>query len=473
MNVMEWVYEEYSGGKSLGVKELGTQDLTADLKSGKQKVCVVGLGRIGLPIACLFAEGGAKVIGVDTNLQQVKLIAEGTAPFTETGLQTLLKRVVREGKLTATSNLKEAASQCSVVVVAAPTSVDRRKKPDYSAVEKVCRTLGQSLRKGSLIIFESTIAPGFTEAVAREILEKHSGLKAGGDFGLAYSPIRAAAGQVLQDLKGYPRIVGGLDKASLEAACAALSLMVKGGFIKMDSIRAAEAAKVFENVYRDVNIALANNLALFCEHSGLDYKQVSEASNTQPFCKLHRVGIVGGKCIPVNPCFLIQAAEDVGLDAQLVKLARKINEGVAKHVVSTAVKLAKKCRKGSKRIAVLILGASFKANVKEDHLSTSWVLSEKLKKKGAYVMVYDPLYTRDEMEEMGYSPVNLEGALEKADCIIVTVGHDVFRELKPKLLAKLSLHGKTAILDCSGYNLFTPKDSTEHVTCVALGIGKT
>ncbi len=457
----------------MGVTEFGAQDLIADLKSGKQKVCVVGLGRIGLPIACLFAGGGAHVTGVDTNLQQVKLIAEGTAPFTETGLQTLLERVVREGKLTATSNLKEAASQCSVVVLSVPTNVDSRKRPDYSAVEKVCKTLGAGLRKGSLIIFESTIAPGFTETVAKGILEKHSGLKAGEDFGLAYSPIRAAAGQVLKDLEGYPRIVGGLNKASLEAACAALSLMVKGRFVKMDSMRAAEAAKVFENVYRDVNIGLANTLAQFCEYSGLDYKQISDASNTQPFCNLHRAGIVGGKCIPINPYFLIQAAEEIGFDAHLVELARKINENVAKYVASTAMKHAKKCRKGAKRIAVLILGASFKADVKEDHLSASWLLSERLKKKGAHVMVYDPLYTREEMKEMGYSPVNLDGALEKADGVIIAVGHKVFRELKPSILEKLSLHRRAAILDCSGYNLFTPKDSTEHVTCMALGTGRT
>jgi nucleotide sugar dehydrogenase len=458
--------------KLLGVMELGSQDLVAELKSGKQKICVVGLGRIGLPIACLFAEGGAKVVGVDTNLKQVKLIAEGTAPFTETGLQPLLKSMVNEGKLTASANLKAAVSQCSVIVVSVPTSVDNRKKPDYSAVEKVCRNLGTSLRQGSLLIFESTIEPGFTETVAKEILEKQSGLVAGKDFYLAYSPIRAAAGQVLRDLKEYPRIVGGLDKASLEAACAVLSLMVKGEFIKMDSMRAAEAAKVFENVYRDVNIALANTLSWFCEHNGLDYKQVSEASNTQPFCNLHRVGIVGGKCIPVNPYFLIHAAKAIDLDIHLVELARKVNDAVAKRVASTAVKLAKRYRKGSNRLAVLILGASFKANVKEDHLSASWILSEKLKKKGAQVMVYDPLYTRDELKAMGYNPVSFDGALDKASCVILAVGHEIFRELKPKIIEKLSLRGRAAILDCSGCNIFTSKDSTEHVVCVTLGIGK-
>ena len=440
------------------------------IRRGEYKVCVVGLGRVGLPTACLLAKAKARVVGVDKNLKNLKLISEGKSPFEEKGLQPLLEKVVRDGKLTVSSNLRQEASKCDVIIILVSTLIDSNKNPDYSQVENVCKDLGLSLQEDSLVIMGSTVGPGFTENVAAKIIEKHSGFKAGEEFGLAYSPVRASPGRILRDLQLYPRVIAGINKGSTVRACSVLSLMVKGGFVVMDSIKAAETVKVFENVYRDVNIALANVLANFCEEVGLNYKKIAEAANTQPFCHLHRPGIVGGTCIPVTPYFLISEAEGLGLDLNFVRMAREVNEKVADRVSKNILKALEKEGIRAKKAKILILGFSYKANSKGEYLTPCMALTEILRRKGVEISVWDPLYTSAEIKEFGYVPADFDETLRNVDCVVISVGHSIFKKLKKKILEDLNMKTKkTLVFDVSGYNIFTPDDSTGKVKCMSIG----
>ena len=209
------------------------ENLDVPEKREKYTISVVGCGRIGLPTACLFAEAGFKVIGADVNSRVVALLSKGKAPLSETGLKELLKKHVRNGSFTATRDIRNAASTSDIIVLVVPTPIDRKKKPDYTSIERPCKEIGKGLRAGSLVIVASTTGPGITETVIKETLENASGLNAGIDFGLAYSPTRAAPGQVLRDIATYARVVGAFDEKGLRAASLVLSTIVKGEIVKV------------------------------------------------------------------------------------------------------------------------------------------------------------------------------------------------------------------------------------------------
>jgi len=291
-------------------------EIAVGIRDGRLTIGVVGLGWMGLPIACLFAEAGAKVIGADMNPKVVERVNKGDSPMDEPGLSALLKKAVRGGKFSATTSTEEAAANSDILFLIVPTMIDRQKRSDYSAVEDACVSIGKGLKSGSLVVFESTCGPGVTERIVKGTIEKYSGLVAGQGFGLAYSPIRAMGGRALQDMQTYTKLVGAVDKKSLEAACAALSVVVKGELIRVHDIKTAELAKLFETIYRDVNIALANEFALLCEEMGVDYVEIMRIANSQPYSHLHATGAgVGGHCLPVYPYLL--ASEAFAYDARL------------------------------------------------------------------------------------------------------------------------------------------------------------
>lgn len=444
----------------VNIMELSPNMIREAIGRGEVTIGVFGLGRMGLPTACLFAEAGAEVIGVDINPHVINMINAGKSPVDEPGLQPLIQRHVLQGRLNATDDVGGAASGSDVIVIVVPTLVDEQKRPDYLAVERVCRGIGLRLRGGCLVIFESTVGPGVTERLVRDGLETASGLEAGVDFGLAYSPIRATAGRVLKDLSAYPRVVAGLDVGSLEAASAVLGAVVRGGLVKVRDIRTAEATKLFENVYRDVNIALANELALFCERAGIRFEEAKEAANTQPYCHLHTPSIgVGGHCIPVNPYFLIEVAEDLKVDLRLVKGARRINDRMPAHTFRLVVEGLRACGKTLRRSKVAVLGVSYRANVKEARSSPSRQVIEMLLKRGAKVCVYDPYFRIKEVEAMGYPAVeSLEMAVEDADCILAAVGHDTFTGIRLEELTRLVRRPACLVDAC---HLFDAEEAAE------------
>ena len=289
-------------------------------------ISVYGLGKMGLPLANVFADKGADVLGVDINKDVVKNLNKGINHIKEEpGLDELLRKNIENWKFSATTDFIDAAKKADVIIILVPTLV-KENKVDLSIVHSVAREIAKSLQKGTIIITENTMPPGSTEDLI-PILE-NSGLKCGKDFGLAHCPERTMTGTAVRDItRQYPKVVGGIDKKTTDALIGLYSVINSGGVIPVSSIKAAEAVKVFEGVYRDVNIALANELSLVCKKLDIDAKEVFETANTQPYCSIHKPGYVGGHCIPYYPHFVMDD------DTKLIEIARKINESVIDRLV--------------------------------------------------------------------------------------------------------------------------------------------
>jgi len=418
---------------------LKKEDINTPEKREKYTLSVIGCGRMGLSHACLFAEAGFKVIAVDVNQRTINLIKKGKTPFMEPRLDVLLERHIKNDHLTATQDTREAASASDIIVFVVPTLIDRRKKPDYSAIEKACKDVGMELRPGSMIIFASATGPGVTESLVKETLENTSGLKAGIDFGLAYSPIHAIPGRVLQDIITYARVVGAVDEQSLRTGCLVLGTIVTGEIVKVKNIKTVEAVKLFESVYQDINIALANNFALFCEKAGIDIVEAQKAASRQPNCHLPTPEIVNEYIIK-DHYLLVEESETLNVKLPMVTLARKINDEMLGHTVRLVRDALRVCGKNMRRAKVSIFGISCRPNVKVAEGSKAKRFINMLNKKGMVARVYDPLFSYKELVKMGYSAERtLKKTVEKADCLVIAVGHDRFRRLnlgKIKFLVK-------------------------------------
>jgi len=418
---------------------LKKEDINTPEKREKYTLSVIGCGRMGLSHACLFAEAGFKVIAVDVNQRTINLIKKGKTPFMEPRLDVLLERHIKNDHLTATQDTREAASASDIIVFVVPTLIDRRKKPDYSAIEKACKDVGMELRPESMIIFASATGPGVTESLVKETLENTSGLKAGIDFGLAYSPIHAIPGQVLQDINACTRVVGAVDEQSLRTGCLVLSTIVTGEIVKVKNIKTAEAVKLFESVYQDINLALANNFALFCEKAGIDIVEAQKAASRQPNCHLPTPEIVNEYIIN-DHYLLVEESETLNVKLPMVTLSRKINDEMLGHTVRLVRDALRVCGKNMRRAKVTIFGVSCRPNVKVAEASQAKRFINMLNKKGMIVRVYDPLFSYKELVKMGYSTERtLKKTVEKADCLVIAVGHDRFRRLslgKIKFLVK-------------------------------------
>jgi len=404
------------------------------------------------------------------NPKIVERVNKGDPPIDEPGLSAMLKKAIRSDRFTATTDTEDVAANSDIIFIVVPTMIDRQKRADYSAVEDACTSIGKGLKTGSLVIFESTCGPGVTERVVKGTIEKYSGLVAGQGFGLAHSPIRAMGGRALQDMQTYSKVVGATDKKSLEAACAALSVVVKGELIRVRDLKTAELSKLFETIYRDVNIALANEFASICEEFGVDYFETMAAANSQPYSHLHSTGVgVGGHCLPVYPYLLSSETYALESRLRLVLDARKINDLMPRHVTKLASEGLRVCGKSLKRAKIIVLGVSYRPNVKETRFSPSLDLINILKKRGARVVAYDPLFNLSEMESMGLtSEPTLRKAIEKADCVILAVPHNEFRTMDTiELAAHMSKQG--VIVDCTG--ILDPA-SVEKTGLVYRGIGK-
>ncbi len=415
---------------------LKEKDLANPDERGNYVIAVVGCGRMGLPAACLFSDAGFKVTCLDTDPYVVSQINKGITPFIEQGLSQLLKKNLKEGRISATTDPKDAVAKSSIVILTVNTPLDEKKQPDYSSLEGSCRNVGLNLKRGTLLIVECTVGPSVTETLVKETLETSSGLKAGADFGLAYSPIRATVGRTIEDMTEYAKIVAGINKQSLTAAKAVLKTITKGEIIEIANFRTAEAAKLFENIYRYVNISLANEFAQFCESAGINYFQALKAANTQPFCHLLKPGIVGGN-IPKDPFLLLSEAEDLGVKLKMTAMARKINDEMLKHAYNLVKDALRHCDKPVRRSRVVVLGASYRPDVKEARGSLVLELVKLLKRMGARVSVFDPYFTYKELHDLGYTTEpTLEKLVEGVDCLVIAVGHNKFKRLT---LGKISV----------------------------------
>ncbi|MEW6872953.1 nucleotide sugar dehydrogenase [Trueperella pyogenes] len=397
------------------------------------RIAVVAMGKIGLPLAVQFADRGHEVVGVDVNEETVRLINEATEPFPgEAQLQDKLVELVGAGKLCATTSYAEAIPAADAIVVVVPLFVnDDTWEPDFAWMDAATASLAEHLTPGTLISYETTLPVGTTRGRWKPMIEEISGLVEGQDFHLVFSPERVLTGRVFADLRRYPKLVGGLSEAGTKAAIEFYESVLTfdersdlpraNGVWDMGSAEAAEMAKLAETTYRDVNIGLANQFAVFADAAGIDVQRVIDACNSQPYSHIHRPGIaVGGHCIPVYPRLYLSTDPD----ASIVRTARQYNAGMPEYVVGRVESLLGDLA-GQK---VAVLGASYRGGVKETAFSGIFATVAALEARGAQVKVHDPMYSDEELAAFGWQAYHLG---EETSAAIVQADHAQYKTVTP------------------------------------------
>ncbi len=406
-----------------------------------EKICVMGLGYIGLPTASTFATYGLRVVGVDVNPQVISTLRNGGLHIHEPGLRTLVQAALGSGNLTVSGKPEQA----DAFIIAVPTPFYDDKRADMRAVTSATEAIVPFLRKGNLVLLESTSPPRTTVDLLKPILEK-SGLRAGEDFYLAYSPERVLPGQILRELIENARVVGGVNPASADAARDLYAIFVKGEIIPTDATT-AEMVKLMENTCRDVNIALANEFGRLAERFGVDVWEAISLANRHPRINILRPGPgVGGHCISVDPWFLVEAAPDL---TPLILTSRKVNDAQP-HYVLRLVQRALGVGEAEKSLAgfrVACLGLSYKPDVDDLRESPAIEVAHLLAGAGAQVKAYEP-FKKDAQVEGIHSVPSLEEAIRGADAVVLLAAHQVFKELNPGQLK--SLLRKAVLVDTVG-----------------------
>ncbi|MBF0971470.1 MAG: nucleotide sugar dehydrogenase [Actinomyces graevenitzii] len=410
------------------------------------RIAVVALGKIGLPLAVQFASKGHEVIGVDVNPRTVELVNEGKEPFPgEAHLAEKLAELVPAGRLRATTDYAEAIPGVDAVVVVVPLFVnDETWQPDFGWMDEATKSLAAHLTPGTIVSYETTLPVGTLRGRFKPMIEQISGLEEGRDFTLIFSPERVLTGRVFADLRRYPKLVGGLSEDGTRRGIALYQQLLDfdvredlpkpNGVWDMGSAEAAEMAKLAETTYRDVNIGLANQFAVYADKIGVDVQRVIDACNSQPYSHIHRPGIaVGGHCIPVYPRLYLSTDPD----ASVVRTARSFNATMPQYVVDRA----KEILGDLTGLRVVVLGASYRGKVKETAFSGVFPTVDALRAAGAQVLVQDPMYTDEELEGFGWQPYHLG---ENVDVAIVQADHPEYSKLTPADLpgVRLLLDGR-------------------------------
>ena len=398
----------------------------------KEKLSVIGLGYVGMPLAVTFAEKGIGVIGFDLNKEKVNKYLNGEDPTNEIGSERLKKLNTIEFTSDETK-IREAKFH----IVAVPTPVGKHNIPDLFPVESASRVVGRNLTKGSYVVFESTVYPGVTEDICVPILEKESGLKCGVDFKIGYSPERINPGDKVHTLENITKITSGMDEESSEVIAQVYESIIKAGVHKASSIKVAEAAKVIENSQRDVNIAFVNELAMIFDKMNIDTQEVLEAAGTKWNFLPFRPGLVGGHCIGVDPYYLTYKSEEVGYKSKLISSGREINNEIPKFVVEKTVRMLIDNDIKVKNANVLVLGLTFKEDCPDLRNSKVVDIIEGLKSYGMNITIFDPIAEKEEAKrEYGLEILNKLENIEKVDVIIGTVKHKEFKDFSIENLYK-------------------------------------
>ncbi len=392
------------------------------IKNKQEKIAVIGLGYVGMPLAVAFAKK-VKVIGYDINKEKIELFKSGIDPTNEVGNEAIRTTTV---EFTADENkLKEA----KFYIVAVPTPINSDKTPNLNPIEEASITIGRNLTKGSIVVYESTVYPGVTEDICIPILERESGLKSGKDFKVGYSPERINPGDKVNTLENIVKIVSGIDEESLEEIAKVYELIIKAGVYRASSIKVAEAAKVVENSQRDINIAFMNELAMVFDRMGIDTQEVIEAMNTKWNALGFYPGLVGGHCIGVDPYYFIYEAEKLGYHSQIILAGRKINDGMGKFVADATIKKLALANKIVKQAKVVIFGLTFKENTPDTRNTKVIDIIKRLKEYGIDPIVVDPIADPKEAKrEYGIDLVDIS-EVKDVDCIVLAVAHDIFKKL--------------------------------------------
>lgn len=389
----------------------------------QEKISLIGLGYVGMPIAVAFAKK-VNVIGFDVNKAKIELYKSGIDPTKEVGNEIIKNTTVEF--TTDEAKLREAKFH----IVAVPTPVNNDHTPDLVPVEAASRTLGRNLTKGSIVVYESTVYPGVTEDICVPILEKESGLKCGIDFKVGYSPERINPGDKVHRLETIVKVVSGMDEESLDIIANVYELVVEAGVYKAESIKVAEAAKVIENSQRDINIAFMNELSIIFNKMGIDTKAILEAAGTKWNFLRFTPGLVGGHCIGIDPYYLTYKAEQMGYHSQIILSGRKINDDMGKYVAESTVKKMIKANKQINGSKVAIFGITFKENCPDVRNTKVIDIINELEEYGIEVKIVDPVADKEDLWR-GYRVVSCNSQeITDIDAVVFAVPHEEFKAIK-------------------------------------------
>ncbi|MFC7786761.1 nucleotide sugar dehydrogenase [Rossellomorea sp. GCM10028870] len=417
-----------------------------ELINKQEKLAVIGLGYVGMPIAVAFGKK-IDVIGFDLNNNKIELYKSGIDPTNEVGNEEIMQSTVEF--TSDEKKLKEAKFH----IVAVPTPINSDKTPDLSPVEGASRIIGRNLTKGSIVVYESTVYPGVTEDICIPILESESGLKCGVDFKVGYSPERINPGDKVHTLEKIIKIVSGMDEESLEEISKVYELVIEAGVHKASSIKVAEAAKVVENSQRDINIAFMNELSMVFDRMDINTNDVIEAMNTKWNALKFYPGLVGGHCIGVDPYYFVYEAEKLGYHSQIILSGRKINDGMGKFVADAIIKeliLANKIVKQSK---VVILGLTFKENCPDIRNSKVIDIVKGLNEYGIEPVIVDPQADPGDVDREYNLGLEEISSIDNADCLVFAVSHDEFKNLDWKQIDQMfiqSNNNEKVVVDVKG-----------------------
>ncbi len=426
------------------------------MQKNKQAVCVIGLGYVGLPLAVQSALKGYKVYGLDRDKEKIKKIKSGKTPIKEEFLELNLPKV----KIEATDDPK-VIKNSNIVLVCVPTPVDRKYFPDLEPVKNAVRDIVKNLKKGQLVIIESTINPGVCEEVIEPIFAE-AGYKIGKDYYMAHCPERINPGDPKWTVVNIPRVIGSFDKKGLNLALDFYRSILEGEIKPMNSIREAEAVKIVENSFRDINIAFVNELAKSFDKMGIDVVEVIKGASTKPFAFMpHWPSCgVGGHCIPVDPYYLIERAKLSGFDHEFLKTSRKINNSMPEYTVELLQYALNKIKIPMKGAKVGLLGISYKANVADLRESPALEIIRLIKKHEADLNIFDPHTPKKSTVK------NLKELLQKSDAIVLATDHKEFKEVDPKIFKKYKIR---VIID--GKNCLD-KEAIKKLGIIYKGIGR-
>ena len=418
------------------IMQLNESELIQSIQSGNISICVIGIGRIGLPTALSFANSGLSTIGVDINSKLIDMINSKIFPLKdEPGYDVIFDKVTHD-KFHVTTNIQEVVPNSDVVILSLPTPMNENNIPDYSALLSVGKQLGELLNKDTLVIVESTVEPGFIENNLIDAIENsEKKLVAGKDFAIGVCPETANPGQIMNDFEKLPRLVGAINERTTNTIMKIYKHVFTVDLIPMTNCKTANAVKLTTNVFRDLNIAFVNELSILFEKVGIDTMEVLEAAKTKYNFQVHYPGPgVGGPCLPVNSYQLINLAKNFGFDhLKTVETGRQINESMPDHVIDLLHDAFDEIGKSLTNSTVLILGISYKPDVKDIQITPAQIIIEKLIQLQSNVLIYDPYFKSTEVFSV-YTESSLVEALEKADALILITAHKEFHDLDPAFL---------------------------------------
>ncbi len=414
------------------------EEVVESLDSKSLRVCVIGIGRIGLPTALSFAKSGLETIGVDINENLVETINLGKFPLKdEPGYDLIFDDVVKNKKFFVTTNISDAVPNSDLIILSLPTPMDENNIPDYSALRNVATKLAEILSPNSLVIVESTIEPGFVEDEMVSIISNSERLEIEKNFFIGVCPENANPGEILHDFTNLPRLVGGINDNITKIIKKIYDFVFLVELIEMPNCKTANAVKLTTNVFRDVNIAFVSELSLVFEKLGIDTNKVLEAAKKKYNFQVHYPGAgVGGPCLPINSYQLLNTAKRLGSNLSIIESSRKINEKMPEHVIKLTADAFEECNKSMQNSSILILGISYKPNVKDIQLTPAKKIINKLQDLGAKIYIYDPYFKSEEVFGVRIED-NIESIIQNIDASIIVTAHDEFKKLEIPLFSKM------------------------------------